>query len=139
MYLLLYLSHVDSRYQLSDVAKGLSYIHSCNVIHGDLRGVRSPNSRVSTILTPGQKNILVDDSGRARIADFGVATVIQNLNCMGTDLLQRNDPLRWTAPEVLNGGDYSKQADTFSFAMVMIEVRHGWSVVSGASAHCRLA
>ena len=25
--------------QLSDVAKGLCYLHSCNVVHGDLKGV----------------------------------------------------------------------------------------------------
>jgi hypothetical protein len=31
---------------------------------------------------------------------------------------------RWTAPEILNNqGTYSKEADVFSFAMVMIEVR----------------
>jgi len=28
------------RYQSSDIAKGLCYLHSCNVIHGDLKGVR---------------------------------------------------------------------------------------------------
>ena len=39
--------------------------------------------------------------------------------------LQRGFSARWTAPEILNEGPYSKEADTFSFAMVMIEVRHG--------------
>ena len=30
---------------------------------------------------------------------------------------------RWTAPEILNDqGTYSREADVFSFAMVMIEV-----------------
>ena len=33
--------------QLSDVAKGLCYLHSCNVIHGDLKGVCSVLNRVS--------------------------------------------------------------------------------------------
>lgn len=27
--------------QLSDVAEGLTFLHSCNVVHGDLKGVRS--------------------------------------------------------------------------------------------------
>ena len=29
-----------ARRQLFDLAKGLCYLHSCNVIHGDLKGVR---------------------------------------------------------------------------------------------------
>ena len=41
----LYLPH----YQLSGVAKGLCYLHSCNVIHGDLKGVRGcSKSRFAT-------------------------------------------------------------------------------------------
>ena len=52
-------------------------------------------------------------------------------------VLLRNHTLRWTAPEVLNGGKYSKEADIFSLAMVTIEVRHGCSIMFRASADCR--
>ena len=65
----------------------------------------------------------MDDSDNARIADFGFATVTQNLDSVQSAHCQRGTP-RWTAPEVLDEGPYSKEADVFSFAMVMIEVCH---------------
>lgn len=41
-----------SRFQLSDVAEGLCYLHSHNVIHGDLKGVRrGSDSRFGAVLT----------------------------------------------------------------------------------------
>jgi len=47
-------------YQLSDVAKGLAYLHSCNVIHGDLKGVRRhSDSTFATILTPASRMFLL--------------------------------------------------------------------------------
>jgi len=76
------------------------------------------------ILTPLQPNILVDAAGRARITDFGLATVTQNLDSMRSASDDKGHTARWTAPEILNEqGTYSKEADIFSFAMVMIEVR----------------
>jgi len=33
-------SNADSRSQLLDVAEGLHFLHSRNVVHGDLKGVR---------------------------------------------------------------------------------------------------
>ena len=37
---------------------------------------------------------------------------------------EHGDSTRWIAPEILgNLGTFSKEADVFSFAMVMIEVR----------------
>ena len=72
-----------------------------------------------------QVNVLVDNYGHARITDFGLAAVVQDLDCMQSISLQRGNTARWTAPEILKGGRYSNEADVFAFAMVMIEVRHG--------------
>jgi len=113
------------RSQLSDIAKGLCYLHSCNVIHGDLKGVRGCSKSHSLIsLTSGQANILVDNSGSARVADFGLATVTKNLDSTRSTSCQRGHTARWAAPEVLSEGTFSKWTDIFSFAMVMTEVRH---------------
>ena len=77
----------------------------------------------TTGLTRVQPNILVDDTGHARITDFGLATVTQNLDSIRSASEDQGNTARWTAPEILTEqGTYSKEADIFSFAMVMIEV-----------------
>ena len=74
-------------------------------------------------LTRVQPNILVDDTNRARITDFGLARVTQNLDSIRSGSGDQGHTARWTAPEILNEeGVHSKEADIFSFAMVMIEV-----------------
>jgi len=100
---------------LSGTAKGLYYLHSRNVIHGDLKG----------------SNILVDDSGHARIAGFGSATVTRSLDSSQSSSSNHRYTALWAAPEVLNGGTYGKEADIFSFAMVMIEVFAGLVSLGG--------
>jgi serine/threonine protein kinase len=76
------------------------------------------------MFTPDQENVLVDDSGRARIADFGLAMVTKNLDSKPSDAHQRGHTVGFAAPEVMEKGVYSKEADMFSFAMVMVEVCH---------------
>jgi serine/threonine protein kinase len=121
-----FLFRAYSRCQLSDVARGLYYLHSCNVIHGDLKGVRDcSKSRFSAALIPRQPNILVDDFGHALITDFGLATVARNLDSIRSVPSRRGHTKRWAAPEILDDGPNSKEGDIFAFAMVMIEVRHG--------------
>ncbi|KAF9646800.1 kinase-like protein [Thelephora ganbajun] len=51
---------------LSDVAEGLNYLHSSNVIHGGLKG----------------PNILMDINGRARITDYGLTAVTRDLKIL---------------------------------------------------------
>ena len=64
----------------------------------------------------------VDDSGHARIADFGLATVTKDLDTAHNTTYDVGVIPRWTAPEVLHGGPCTKAADVFSFGMLMIEV-----------------
>lgn len=45
---LTYLFNADASHQLSDVAEGLCYLHSCNVVHGDLKGVGDYRSHLTT-------------------------------------------------------------------------------------------
>ena len=111
--------------QLFNVADGLGHLHSCDIIHGDLKGVRHRSRFCLTVwLTSMQSNILVDASGHARITDFGLVAVTQNLNSVRNDSDGCGDNARWIAPEILNGqGTHSMEADVFSFSMVAIEVR----------------
>ena len=109
-------------HQLVDVAKGLQYLHICDVIHGDLKGVRVWSSSTFAILPINtlQPNILIDASNCARITDFGLA---QSQEMLYQTTMSYGHTARWTAPEILDGeGWVNKQTDVFSFSMVMIEV-----------------
>ena len=78
------------------------------------------------ILIPNQQNILVDITSRARITDCGLSVVTQNLDSIRSAPGEHGYSIGWIAPEILiNWGKFSKEADVFSFAMVMIEVRCG--------------
>lgn len=118
------LFRIHSRQQISDIARGLSYLHSNCVVHGDLNEARGFSKFCfATLLTLGQSNVVVDDSGHARIIGYGIAGVDPNL-----DFIQNawSHIPPWIAPEFLNGNSQkkcSKEADVFAFAMVVIEVR----------------
>ena len=80
----------------------------------------------------------MDDSGRVRITDFGLATTPQGSAPKRGFLDDHN--ARWTAPEILHdSGACSKEADVFAFAMVMIEVRYGGIVMRRTLVYCRSA
>ena len=119
------ISYAHPCFQVTDVTSGLCYLHTCNVVHGDLKGVGlCSQSSFVAVLTLGQANVLVDDFGHAKIADFGLAMVTKNLDSIQSTSGHHGHTPRWSAPEVLTQGTYSKEADIFSFAMVMIEVRY---------------
>ena len=73
----------------------------------------------------------METSGHIRIADFGLAKITKNLESIRTASDQKGFTVRWAAPEVLHKGAYGEKADVYSFALVMIEVRHTKYTVRG--------
>ena len=110
--------------KLSDIAEGLAYLHVKHTIHGDLKGVStSPESPPAVLIPFYQSNVLISRRGRARLIDFGFTSVVRGLNSVLVPELQ-GCTLRWAAPEVIRGeGGGTQEADVYSFAMVVIEVR----------------
>jgi len=112
-----------TNYKICGIANGLEYLHSNDVVHGNLGPVcgGSPVG-IAIGLTCVQPNILVDDFGRVRITDFGLAMMSQYPDSQQAFL--DDQTVQWTAPEILDdSGTCSKGADVFSFAMVTVEVR----------------
>jgi len=76
------------------------------------------------IMTPNQPSVLMNIAGRAQITDCGLAVVTRNLDSTRSAPDEHEHSTRWTSPEILaKQGTFSKEADIFSFAMVMVEVR----------------
>ncbi|KAJ7790952.1 kinase-like domain-containing protein [Mycena leptocephala] len=97
--------------QLFETAQGLAYLHSQNIVHGDLRG----------------GNVLIDDGEHARLADFGLAIVTDAT--LGTTTTNQSGSWRWMAPELFDPQVESKKrtkaSDVYAFACLCIEIYTG--------------
>ncbi|XP_037847559.1 mitogen-activated protein kinase kinase kinase kinase 1 isoform X2 [Chlorocebus sabaeus] len=100
------LSELQIGYVCREVLQGLAYLHSQKKIHRDIKGA----------------NILINDAGEVRLADFGIsaqigATLARRLSFIGTPY--------WMAPEVaavaLKGG-YNELCDIWSLGITAIEL-----------------
>ncbi|KAF9644232.1 kinase-like protein [Thelephora ganbajun] len=103
---------------LADVARGTIYLHSMNIVHGDLKGV----------------NILVKDDGKACLADFGLMSIV--LDPEITDITTSTSEVakgtfRWMSPELFYPAEFglkfqlTKKSDCYAFGMVIYEVLSG--------------
>ncbi|KAF7318578.1 hypothetical protein HMN09_00368200 [Mycena chlorophos] len=94
-----------------DIALGLEHLHSLKLVHGDLKAV----------------NILITQSGRAVLADFGLSSVTESKIMTGTSSSGRKaaGTVRWQAPELFSGGKNSFASDVYAFAGVCYEIFTG--------------
>ncbi|XP_069633362.1 mitogen-activated protein kinase kinase kinase kinase 1 [Haliaeetus albicilla] len=100
------LSELQIAYVCRETLEGLSYLHSQGKIHRDIKGA----------------NILINDSGEVKLADFGIAaqisaTFARRMSFIGTPY--------WMAPEVaaveLKGG-YNELCDIWSVGITAMEL-----------------
>ena len=110
---------------------GLIYIHRQGMIHGDLKGVRSDGLSYPTI-SPSllvKANILIDQTGRARLADFGLLTVISDsTNLLASSSYTQGGTARWMSPELIAPQRFgiessrpTKSSDCYALGMVIFE------------------
>jgi serine/threonine protein kinase len=116
---------------LKDVIGGLHYLHSKQVVHGDLKGVSlrsnlTQQTMMMMMMMYIQDNILVDDFGSARLCDFGLASLPQ-----GTKASTRVGvgSTRYMAPELFDIGTECDESpkptaasDVYALSSVTLEV-----------------
>ena len=105
----------------------MMYLHPQNIVHGDLKAVLLVSSHVVLYLSHFEnfhQNVLVDDSGKALLCDFGLARFKANITTrtMETDAVAMAGSRHWMAPERLMGGALRKPCDIYAFAITSYEV-----------------
>lgn len=100
-----------------------------DIVHGDLKGaskVTSSLGRIQSNLSNLQVNILVIEGGHACLADFGLATMLDNGSVAFTKEQVPDSKslgtLPYMAPELHQGGKVKFESDIYAFACVCYEV-----------------
>lgn len=104
---------------IMEAAEGLEAAHARRIVHGDIKPA----------------NLMVDESGRVRIVDFGVARAIDRLATLGTgDAPPAAGTLAYMAPEQLLGEPAGVKTDIYGLGLVLAEMLTGRRGFAGTQA-----
>ncbi|KAL6068921.1 Serine/threonine-protein kinase svkA [Balamuthia mandrillaris] len=103
------LTERDIAYIFRDVITALIYLHEIQIIHRDLK--------------PG--NILVTAQARMKLADFGTANQLQNIEANNEAFNSFVGTPLYMSPEVLAGDAYDFKADIWSLGITAIHLAQG--------------
>lgn len=96
-----------------DIARGMNYLHE-----------HKPEAIIHRDLEPS--NILRDDTGHLKVADFGVSKVLKVAKSVKEDRpVTSQDSCRYVAPEVYLNEEYDTKVDVFSFSLILQEMIEG--------------
>ena len=98
-----------------EIAEALDYAHSHDVVHRDIKPA----------------NILITADGHAKIADFGVARLNQELMTQPGQIV--GSPA-YMAPEQMSGGEADARSDLFSLGVILYSMITGFRPFQGNSA-----
>ncbi|QRV84443.1 Serine/threonine-protein kinase [Ceratobasidium sp. AG-Ba] len=92
----------------AQICEGLSYLHSENVLHGDLKG--------GNVLVSNEGVVLLNDFGNAVLRDYTLRFTATTEN--------KSLSLRWAAPELVDerGEPYSVASDVYALGMTILVV-----------------
>ncbi len=95
------------------VCQGLAAVHEQGILHRDFK--------------PG--NLMIDDYGRAKIMDFGLASLAEDID---DNSIAYGTPA-YMAPEQLAGEEVSVQSDIYSLGLVLYQMFAGRSAFDGSA------
>jgi len=93
------------------ITKGVNYLHSREIIHRDIKGA----------------NVLITDSGVAKLADFGCSKQLEMLSTQDRDSTLHNirGSIPWMAPEMIKQSGHDYPADIWSLGATVLEMATG--------------
>ncbi|THU93427.1 kinase-like protein [Dendrothele bispora CBS 962.96] len=87
-----------------EIAKGMEYLHSKRILHGDLKGA----------------NILIDRQFRCIIADFGHSKTLSQVDYTNA---KHAHGFRWQSPELMAERSLlTKENDVYAFGITCVEI-----------------